>query len=206
MVSFGGRRTRNSMNYFVLSYYLLDVGATETTIFSVSFVTWSQIPISCDQRHLWDPQNKQLTWVFLRERDNSAPSTILWWGSTLKTQLPHPSAKMICPWMLSLFSLLGPENLGRPLSPDTHQEKWADHHSTIRDKNPCDEMHLNTHTTHLRWHWQSSCLPFTAQQSWNSFLQPGLAPAAGSCGALEVTLWKPCGVQDPPAQLSDTPN
>lgn len=40
------------MKYFVLSYYLLKVGITEVTIFSNSFVSWSQIPISCDQRHL----------------------------------------------------------------------------------------------------------------------------------------------------------
>lgn len=117
------------MKYFVLSYYPLEVAITETTIFSNSFVTWSQISMSCDQRHLWDPQNKQLTWVLMRERDRSATSTTLWWGSTVKTQLPHLSAtaKMICPWMLNLFSLQGPENLGRSLSPDPHQDKWAHH-------------------------------------------------------------------------------
>lgn len=41
-------------------------------------------------------------------------------------------------------------------------------------------------------------------RGWNSFLQPKLAPVAGSCGTMEVTLWKSCGEQDPPAQLSDT--
>lgn len=76
MVSFVGRITRNSMKYFVFKYYLLGVEITETTIFSNSFVTWSQIPVFCDQRHLWDPQNKQLTWVFMKERDKNATSTL----------------------------------------------------------------------------------------------------------------------------------
>lgn len=49
------------MKYFVVSYYPLEVGITETTILSNSFVTWSHIPVSCDQRHLQDPQNNQLS-------------------------------------------------------------------------------------------------------------------------------------------------
>lgn len=95
----------------------------------------------------------------MRERDNSARSTTLRWGSTLKTQLPQLSVteisikrgkkkeKIICPWISSLFSLLGPENLDRSLSPDPHQEKWADHHSTIWDKkHPCEKVHKNIWT------------------------------------------------------------
>lgn len=206
MVSFGKKITRNS----ALSYYLLEVGITEITFFSNSFVTWSQILISCDQRHLWDPQNKQLTWVFMRQRDNSAPSTTLWWGITLKTQLPHLSAtaKVICPWMLSLFSLLGPENLGRSLFPDPHQEKWADHHSTIRDKNPCEEMHKNTWTlTQLTWGGTGSvpaCLSQLSRghhlslhpclQQWGRWSHPGVKfLSAARIRASGWQLWDPGG-------------
>lgn len=163
----------------------------------------------------------------MRERDSSAPHTTLWWGSTLKTQLPYLSAtaKMTCPWMLSLFSLLVPENLGRSLPPDPHQEKWADHHST---KNPCEEMHKNIWTlTQLTWAGTGrvpACLsqlsggyhlslhPCLQQwgrwrQPWVKFLSAARISTSGwQLSDLEVTLWKPCGEQDPPAQLSDILN